>query len=222
MEKIIHQIWVGPYNIPDIEKEYINIIKKNNSECKYMFWTDQNLPELPAGLKIVYDNFGKAEDYAFQADLLRLFVVYKFGGLYLDVDFEHIHALTDSNFFNYDGVFFYHKNLGFADDLTIPNGIFGSKKESKILEFIVNTINTHGCNGWLGPSWFGENIRRYFNLSINASHDMLNEDLEKINFLYFPYGLLHTYVRHNALYSWAPKHKKEFKSGNVNYKTGKK
>ena len=33
MEKIIHQIWVGPYKMPDREQKYINEIKNKNNEA---------------------------------------------------------------------------------------------------------------------------------------------------------------------------------------------
>lgn len=223
MQKIIHQIWVGPYSLPDIEKEYTLRIKENNSDFEYMFWTDKNVPTLPENLQKVYDILGKNEDYAFQADLLRLFVVYKYGGLYLDVDYKYIGSFTNSPFFDYSGVFFYHPTVHptWGGDFTIPNGIFGAEKESEILKYLMNTITEQ--KHWMGPSWLGVEIRNFLNLKENESHNVVEQELLNRNFLYYSYNELQkTYVIHNALASWVPEHKKEFKSGNINFQKGKK
>lgn len=223
MEKIIHQIWIGPYEMPEIEQEYSLSIKNNNSECEYMFWTDNNIPQLPYNLQEIYDILGKAEDYAFQADLMRLFLVYTYGGLYLDVDYKYINTFEKSNFFDYDGIFFYHPsyNTDWGGDFTIPNGIFGSKKKSKILEYIISTLTKE--NYWMGPSFLGSEVRRFLQLNQNESHDIVKSKLSDINFLYYSYDdLQNNYVVHNALASWIPEHKKEFQNGNVNFQKGKK
>ena len=124
MEKIIHQIWVGKYDIPDREKYFIEQVKIINPSFDHMLWTDDNLPELPENIKTLYDNFEKVKDYAHMADVLRIFLVKEYGGLYIDVDFKPIKPFTlfDDN----DSELFvcYHG----GNDFTMPNGVFGGKK----------------------------------------------------------------------------------------------
>jgi mannosyltransferase OCH1-like enzyme len=222
MEKNIHQIWVGPYEMPDIEKEYVSNIKTHNLSFNHILWTNENLPHLPDKLKRIYDKLGEREDYAFQADILRLYVVYEFGGLYLDVDFKFINTFENSSFFENEGVFFFHKSKNETDvDLTSPNGIFGAKKHSPILEFLIENIDEN--NWWVGPSWLGETLRKYFNLPKTASHEEVEKFFKTQNVLYYPfYELEKKYVRHLALASWQPEGKKQFKKGNINYQKGLK
>lgn len=223
MEKIIHQIWVGPYQLPDIEQSYINEIKQKNSEFEYILWTDANIPPLPDKLQEIYEILGTNKDYAFQADLLRIFLIYKYGGLYLDVDYKYINSFINSPFFEFDGVFFFHPTLesSWKGDFTIPNGIFGAKKESHILEYLLSTLTPEKY--WMGPSWLGLEIRKYFNFSETESHETLKFKLQQQNYLYYPYNKLQQeYVFHNALASWIPEHKHQFEIGNVNFQKGNK
>jgi hypothetical protein len=223
MDKIIHQIWVGPYEMPDLEREYVNGIRHNNTMFDHILWTNDNLPTLPSKLKRIYDEMGTREDYAFQADILRLFVVYEFGGLYLDVDFKPVGSFDTASFVHQDGVFFYHQstNPEWGADLTSPNGIFGAKKHSDIIGFMIDSIDEK--DWWVGPSWMGKTIRKYFSFSENTSHDELSTALQQKNFSYYPFHLLEqNYVKHLALASWIPEHRTHFKNGNVNFQKGKK
>lgn len=223
MEKHIHQIWIGPYEMPNIEKGYSASIKSYNNNYRYTLWNDSNIPVLPKELQELYTILGNNQDYAFQADLLRIFIVYTYGGLYLDVDYKFISSFDSSHFFDYDGVFFYHPTLDplWGGDFTIPNGIFGAKKESEILRYLMSTITKDKY--WMGPSWLGIEIRKYLGLDANESHKVVKEKLLELNYLYYSYNdLQKNYVVHNALASWMPEHKKEFESGNVNFQKGKK
>ena len=86
IDKVIHQIWVGEYDIPSREKQISNEIKEKHPDYTYYLWTDNNLPEIPERLKETYDVMYKRKDYVFCADMLRWLVVYKYGGWYLDID----------------------------------------------------------------------------------------------------------------------------------------
>ena len=47
MEKIIHQIWVGEYEMPNKEKYFLERCKKINPDFIHILWTNENLPILP-------------------------------------------------------------------------------------------------------------------------------------------------------------------------------
>lgn len=40
MEKIIHQIWIGPYKIPKLEEYFSKIMKEKKPDFEYMLWTN--------------------------------------------------------------------------------------------------------------------------------------------------------------------------------------
>ena len=92
--KIIHQIWVGGYEIPTRERYISNQLKENHSDYEYFLWTDNNLPEIPENLKEMYHIMYENKDYVFCADMLRWLVVYNYGGWYLDIDWEYISNLN--------------------------------------------------------------------------------------------------------------------------------
>lgn len=213
MEKILHQIWVGPYPMPDRERSFVLELLRLNPGIQHHLWTNKNLPALPQNIFDAFESFEKQKDYAHQADILRAFLVSEFGGIYLDVDFKPISAFTDEDFWDFDGVFCYHG----GDDFTMPNGFFGCKKNSSLSKFLVSQIDIKK-NGWYGPSWLGDTVKIFFDLIREADHEIVGKVLKKenINYLLFPV-LESKFAQHHALYSWSPENKRNFEKGNINY-----
>ena len=80
--KIIHQIWIGDAARPD---EWMDTVKEFAKEYDYEYklWGDVKelgLDEIP-GLAAVYKGFG--HELAGRADIIRLLVLYKYGGIYM-------------------------------------------------------------------------------------------------------------------------------------------
>lgn len=213
MEKIIHQIWVGPYEMPLREQCFIEELKEKNPTWEHVLWKNNNLPSLPENIQVLFDQFERQKDYAHQADILRVFLLKEYGGLYMDVDFKCSGGFDSSNFDIYDGLFCYHG----GNDYTMPNGIFASTKNSNMINYLTNLIDINK-GGWYGPSWLGDSVKSYFNLSRETSHEIVKKKLNEININYmlFP-ELENKYIRHHALYSWSPENKRNFENGNINY-----
>lgn len=213
MEKIIHQIWVGPYEMPDREKEFVRIVREKHPGFAHELWTNSNLPELPEKVKTLFDSFERQKDYAHQADVLRIFLVAKYGGLYLDVDFKCNEGFENTDFFDYSELFCYHGGT----DYTMPNGFFGGTKDSPMMKHLLENVDA-GKGGWYGPSWLGDTVKSYFGLNRETPHSELipHLDRSKIKYLLF-HELEEKYFRHHALYSWSPENKKNFEEGNINY-----
>ena len=55
INKIIHQIWVGKYPLPERETRLSKEIKEKHPNYEYHLWTDDNLPEIPERLKDMYE-----------------------------------------------------------------------------------------------------------------------------------------------------------------------
>jgi mannosyltransferase OCH1-like enzyme len=81
--RIFHIIWVGPEKFPKEYLKYRHSWLAHNPSWKLMFWTDKNIPKLLN--QAVYD---KMETYAGKADILRLELLYTYGGVYSDADSE--------------------------------------------------------------------------------------------------------------------------------------
>jgi mannosyltransferase OCH1-like enzyme len=196
MDKIIHQIWVGDFKIPNREKQLANNLKELHSDYEYMFWRD--VEGLPDNVQYWYDRFYANKNYVFCADLLRIWVTYKYGGMYLDIDFD-IQKKLDP-LFQYDSVLFYHNDT----DYTIPNNLIGATKGSPMLKWCLNNVN-ESCS-WYGPSWFGNTIKNYLGLPYEIEQQPVMEALNKLNTNYHQYHAFELeYGKHLSLYSWEPK-----------------
>ena len=82
---IIHQIWVGPNPLPKKSEEFIKQIKELHPNFTYILWTDRDVT--PTNF-INYDYIEKVKSYAQKADIMRYEILYKYGGVYIDIDFE--------------------------------------------------------------------------------------------------------------------------------------
>lgn len=83
--KILHTIWIGDQPLPDTCKEYINTWKKYHPNWKHMHWGDKEIADFDMTNR---DIFNKATKYAEKADIARYEILYQYGGLYVDTDFE--------------------------------------------------------------------------------------------------------------------------------------
>jgi mannosyltransferase OCH1-like enzyme len=89
--KKIHQIWVGPNAMPEKSVKFIAGIKELHPDYEYRLWTDADLTaENFVNLKYI----NSTPVYAQKADIMRYEILYKHGGMYLDIDFEVFKPLT--------------------------------------------------------------------------------------------------------------------------------
>lgn len=84
--KIIHQTW-KTNDIPEEWKDAVNSCKSIHKEFKYMLWTDETMDVF---VKTYYPEFYKTyHSYKYdiqRCDAFRYLVLYKYGGIYLDMD----------------------------------------------------------------------------------------------------------------------------------------
>jgi len=208
--KTIHQIWVGDFKIPLREQSLIEKLKESHPDYNHIFWTDElvlkneSILNMPEAVRKKYDYFYQKKNYVQCADILRIIVINRFGGLYFDVDWDIKNKLD--YFLNFDNVYFYHDN-----GIGIPNQIFFAKKDSDVLNFCINEI---GEKDWYGPTWFGEIIKKYFELPFEINHEELKTLLKNKSSLYYRYAdFQEQYGKHLYLYSWEPKRWEKLKEG---------
>jgi mannosyltransferase OCH1-like enzyme len=127
--KIIHQIWIGNKKIPKEYKYYMKSWKIYNPEWEYNLWTDDNLPEIKNKKVKEILNSNKYH-YSIKSDLLRYYILYEYGGLYVDADFEcyrNFDCFLNNTFF-----------AGYESSKIIAAGLLGSLKKEKTLQSIIN------------------------------------------------------------------------------------
>jgi mannosyltransferase OCH1-like enzyme len=176
MEKIIHQIWIGPYHITERDRILSQKVKEMNPDYKYIFWDNDNLPELPEKLVELKKIFLEQKDWVKIADMIRLYIVYTYGGIYMDCDYEVFKPFSELKLDDKDG--YVHLNH-WDNDPTICHSFFGFKKNHPMLEYIYNNIS----NRWLGPHFFGEYLKEYIGLDYTIDFDdrIVHNKLNELN-----------------------------------------
>lgn len=223
IEKNIHQIWVGEYNIPERENRISSEIKEKHPEYVYYFWTDKNLPTIPEHLQKIYSKMYERKDYVFCADMLRWLVVYEYGGWYLDIDWEFIQNLNTVDLSGKKGIVYGHWGVGWQHcDYTITNNVFAFQKKHPIVKHLIDNmpVDENYCNAPYSPGWTGIWIKNYLGLKNEFSkeiweyHRVVREHLERHNIVYGDYNTFQNEtLKHHALYAWEHTNKEKFAKG---------
>lgn len=92
MDKIIHYIWLGKQPKTKLIKKCISSWKNYLPDWEIMEWNEDNLNiDICQYCRQAYN----AKKYAFASDVLRFYILEKYGGLYMDVDVELIKPIDD-------------------------------------------------------------------------------------------------------------------------------
>jgi inositol phosphorylceramide mannosyltransferase catalytic subunit len=87
--RIFHQLWVGPNPFPEEFARYQQTWVDHHPGWTLRFWTEDNLPE-GCRRPEVYE---KLRAPWVRTDILRLEVVWRFGGIHVDTDFECLRSI---------------------------------------------------------------------------------------------------------------------------------
>lgn len=90
--KKIHYCWFGGKELPEDVKKYIETWKKYCPDYEIIEWNENNFDVTQNQYcKEAYE----AKKWAFVSDYARFWILYKYGGIYLDTDVEIIRPLDD-------------------------------------------------------------------------------------------------------------------------------
>ena len=81
--RIFHQIWLGDGEMPAKFRAYSRSWRTHHPGWELKMWTDANLPPL-----VNQELFDSVTEVRERADLLRYELLYRYGGVYVDTDFE--------------------------------------------------------------------------------------------------------------------------------------
>jgi len=153
--KIIHQIWIGK-EVPQEFESYCNSWKKHHPDWEYKLWTQHDIPNLLLHNK---DLIVSSRNPGEISDLLRYEILYQFGGVYVDMDFECL-APLDELHYRYD---FYIGLQPLDSELVqVGIGLIGTIPGHPILKNSYESIATkwhdplfeHMATGRTGPIHF--------------------------------------------------------------------
>lgn len=166
----------------------------------HYFWTDKDVAqlEMPPKMQALYDLHYKEKKWAFAADVLRLWVVFIYGGFYVDVDFDFTKSLDDLR--SCSAFVCYHPTQ--PNDHTVVNGIFGACKRHPMMGALVDATQDNAW--WVGPEMVGRTIKKWLNLPYEIEHDVFKDRMEKDHNIHCMdwQAFDREYAKHLALYSW--------------------
>jgi mannosyltransferase OCH1-like enzyme len=90
--RVIHQIWIGPDPLPDDHRAWIESWKRLHPTWEHRLWTEDDLPDDPIRPEILERLRAPVE----RADILRLEILYRHGGAYVDTDVECLRPVDEA------------------------------------------------------------------------------------------------------------------------------
>jgi len=136
--KHIHQIWIGG-PLPEVFEKYMNSWKQMHPDWEYTLWTDENVPELfPLHNQYYYD---ETDGMGVKSDLLKWEIIYRFGGVYVDVDYECLRSLDELHYL-YDFYTAYQPLDAFF--VQLGAALYAAHPKHPVLKHCIETIK----NDW--------------------------------------------------------------------------
>lgn len=129
--KIIHHIWIGspvPDKVNKLRKTWI----KYHPDWEHKLWTEKEI--LDFGLKNI-NLYNQAKNYGEKSDIARYEILYRFGGLYIDTDFECFQA-----FDIFHETCSFYAGVAYNNEVEIFNGLIGASPNSIILKHCIESI----------------------------------------------------------------------------------
>lgn len=141
----IHFIWLGT-PIPPRVNAVIGSWKRCHPEWEIMVWTDLEIANFPWSNLRLQSAFMRAETLAEKADILRLEILYKFGGIYSDTDvicLKSFHGLVTNGLTFFAGLELNFVSPNHKNPLYIGTAIMGAIKGSPIIKYCLDHYRTH-------------------------------------------------------------------------------
>lgn len=131
--KIIHACWLGKATMPEEQQEFVEGWKKVLPDFEIKVWTDETFSQYLDDSAFVKECI-RLKKYGFLADYFRFFVLYNYGGIYIDTDVELKKDLTP--FLNSKTF------MGFIFDSSIGTALIGSEKGNPLMLEWLNLLKS--------------------------------------------------------------------------------
>ncbi|MGI8439959.1 MAG: glycosyltransferase family 32 protein [Thermoleophilaceae bacterium] len=145
--RIVHRIWLGPNPMPEEHAAYGESWAHHHPAWEMRLWTDEDLPGLSTPL------LERARNLVERADILRIELLRRFGGVYVDTDFECLRPIDP--LLENVGIFAARVN-----EERINNAILGSTAGHPAWDRVLATIDErmgsiegHGAAGAPAIQW---------------------------------------------------------------------
>lgn len=131
--KKIHYIWIGGKEKSKLTELCLNSWRRVLDNYEIIEWNENNLPLDVLRKNKFLDKCIELKLWAFVSDYLRLYVLYKYGGIYLDTDVEVIKTFTpllDDKLF-----------MGYEINDYIGTAVIGAEPRNGIIKRLLDFYN---------------------------------------------------------------------------------
>lgn len=171
--KIIHYCWFGKQPLPESAIKCIESWKKYCPDYKIIKWDENNCDLL---LNDYVKEAYESRKWAFVSDVMRLKIIYEYGGIYLDTDVEIVKNFDE--LIKYDGFF------GFEGKKYINTGLgFGAVKGNSLIKHILDDyegkhflLKDGTCDTLPCPHRNTEILKKY-GFSANGKMQVINNNI---------------------------------------------
>lgn len=173
--KVVHQIWLGS----PVPKKFEKIMKTwmHWHGWEYKLWTESEVAKITL---INAEAYNKIKNFGAKSDILRYEILYQFGGLYVDTDFEcFCPAFFDWAAEQYD-FFSGIETMKGCPKLHICNALIASKPGHPLLEKMLQELQ--GLKGNLslgdiinatGPGFLTQQFLQYYDSPDQDTQDII-------------------------------------------------
>lgn len=207
--KIIHYAWFGKNKKNDLTMKCIESWKRAMPDYEYVEWNEENFDlDLFEFTRKAYNE----KKYAYVTDVVRLYALYHFGGIYMDTDVEAIKAMDD--------LLCFHGFSGFQSYDQIPTGTLASEKGNMWIKEQLEYYNTAEFDLEDVNKKLITNVEIITNMSIKKHGLTLNNQLQELKYgmRIYPIDFFcakdartgkinitsNTYTIHHFVGSWVP------------------
>lgn len=190
--KIIHQVWIGS-KVPDRYKEMMKSWQELHPDWTYILWTDDMIDAFPMENRHLFD---QVPNYSSKVDIWTFEILYRYGGLYVDTDFEALlpfDELNENLDFYTGGIScgeIYYGLVGAVPGHPIMRKCIDGLKDRPVPQAIDGQVSFEGILSFAGPYYFGEKV-------LEVLHQGVQEGYERC--VVFPEYMLYPFP---AEYRW--------------------
>lgn len=199
--KVIYQTFKHS-NLPFINRFYINRIRRNNPDYDYEFYDDEKIDKFIKSEYSgdLYEAYKRIQIGAAKADFFRYAILYKRGGIYLDID-SNITKPLDSFILPDEKALITHEDhrdppyyVQWA--LIYEEGhIFLKRTLELILENIKENKFPHDVSSMTGPGVYSEAITQCLKENPGVQHRLLGIDFNNNLSFQFPLSKFFLYKK---------------------------
>lgn len=90
--KIFHRIWVGNNLMPEKHQQWWLAWQRLHPDFTFMTWSEEDF-RADEAFHLLHDKVKQISIYAMKADIMRLAILHKYGGIYIDTDMMPINRI---------------------------------------------------------------------------------------------------------------------------------